>query len=77
MRKTRVIILISLVLMLSSIFIGIVFGEINVPEGNIELVDPQEKTLSLGEHFTRDNFIIEATDFIENMTVITVYDGTT
>jgi uncharacterized repeat protein (TIGR01451 family) len=76
MKKTRVVIL-TLVLMLSSTCIGIVFGLINVPEGNIELVDPQEKTLSLGEHFTRDNFVIEASDFFENMTVITVYDGTT
>lgn len=76
MSLTRVIIVMSVVIILSPIFIGTVFGQINVPEGNIELVDPQEKTLSLGEHFTRDNFLIEASDFYANMTVITVYDNT-
>lgn len=77
MRLTRVIIAISIVLIFSSIFIGTVFGQVNVPEGNVELVDPQEKTLGLGEHFTRDNFIIEASDFFANTTIITVYDGST
>jgi hypothetical protein len=76
MRLARVIIVISIVLIFSSIFIETVFCQVNVPEGSIELVDPQEKTLSLGEHFTRDNFIIEASDFFDNNTIITVYDGT-
>jgi hypothetical protein len=77
MRLTRVIMVMSVISILCAIFIGAVFGQVNVPEGNVELVDPQEKTLGLGEHFTRDNFIIEASDFFANTTIITVYDGTT
>lgn len=82
MRSTRIIIIISTILIFSSIFVATVFGQIyegqiNVPKGNIEWVDPQEKTLSLGEHFIRDNYIIEASDFFENSTIITVYDAAT
>lgn len=77
MRLTRIIIIISMLLICSSIFIEMVFARVNVPEGNIELVDPQEKTLGLAEHFTIDNFIIEASDFFENTTIITVYDAST
>lgn len=56
------------------ILAGLAIGD--VPEGNIEWTDPQEKTLGLAEHFIRDNFIIEATDFNDNSTIITIYDGT-
>lgn len=54
------------------IFIDVVLGQI--PDGNIEWADPQEKTLGLAERFTRDNFIIEASDFYDDTVLITVYD---
>jgi hypothetical protein len=40
-----------------------------------EWVDPQEKTLRLKETVTRDGFIIEASDFYDNSSLITVYDA--
>lgn len=40
-----------------------------------EWVDPQEKTLRLKESFSRDGFIIEASDFYDNSALITVYDS--
>lgn len=46
---------------------------VSVPEGDIEWVDPQDKTLSLAENITRENFIIEATDFYESSAILTVY----
>ena len=81
MRLMRLLIIISLLSIFSTILIGTVssqtdLGQSKYPEGNIEWVDPQEKTIGLGEHFNRDNFIIEASDFYENMTVITIYDAT-
>jgi len=42
---------------------------------DIEWVDPQEKTLRLMEFVTRDGFIIEASDFYENSSLISVYDS--
>ena len=48
----------------------------NIPEGDIEWVDPQEKTLGFAESFTRENFLIEASNFYENSVLITVYDNT-
>lgn len=42
---------------------------------DIEWVDPQEKTLRLAESITRDGFIIEATDFYDNSSLISVYDA--
>ncbi len=56
------------------IFTGITFGKIS--DGDIEWADPQEKTLGLAERFTRDNFIIEASDFYDDTVLITVYDNT-
>ena len=41
----------------------------------IEWVNPQEKTLRLKESFVRDGFLIEASDFYNNSTLITVYDS--
>lgn len=49
-------------------------GSGKVAGGDIEWVDPQENMLSLAENFTRDNFIIEATDFYEGSVLITIYD---
>ena len=40
-----------------------------------EWVDPQEKTLRLTETFSREGFLIEASDFYENSALITVYDS--
>ncbi len=48
-----------------------------VPSGDIEWVDPQEKTLRLAESFIRDDFLIEASSFFNDtdlMVLITVYD---
>ncbi len=55
--------------------VGRVYGmvPVSVPEGDIEWVDPQDKTLSLAENITRENFIIEATDFYESSAILTVY----
>lgn len=72
----RSILTMSIVLIMLYVVIltNVVFGQI--PDGDIELTDPQEKTLGLAERFTRDSFIIEASDFYEGAVVITVYDNT-
>ncbi|NJD51806.1 MAG: hypothetical protein FIB07_02960 [Candidatus Methanoperedens sp.] len=41
---------------------------------DIEWVDPQEKTLRLMEFVIRDGFYIEASDFYDNSSLISVYD---
>lgn len=41
---------------------------------DIEWVDPQEKTMRLMEFVIRDGFIIEASDFYDNSSLISVYD---
>lgn len=75
MKLVRFTLIISVALLLNVLaLVGGVYG--SVPGGDIEWVDPQEKTLSLAEHFARDNFIIEATDFYEDAVLITVYDDT-
>lgn len=47
--------------------------------GDVEWIDPQENVLGLAEHFTRGNFIIDATDFYnidnDSTVLITVYDS--
>ena len=59
-----------LLIMLIILFTGIVpaFAD------ETEWVDPQEKTLRLAETFSREGFLIEASDFYENSALITVYD---
>ena len=79
MKLVRFALIISIALLINVvILIGGVYGD--VTGGDIEWVDPQNVTLGLAENFTRDNFIIEATDFYDDVNngsaVITVY-GTT
>ena len=38
-----------------------------------EWVDPQEKTLRLKESFAREGYLIEASDFNDNSSMITIY----
>ena len=74
MKKSRLIFIILIIFTIVPMIIGKVMGEVKIPEGDIEWVDPQEHTLSLAEHFSRENYIIEATDFYEDSVLITVYD---
>lgn len=50
-------------------------GVVPVFAEETEWVDPQEKTLRLTETFTREGFLIEASDFYDNSALITVYDA--
>ncbi len=56
------------------ILIIIYTGICPVLADEIEWADPQENTLRLAESFTRDGFLIEATDFYEDAALISVYD---
>ncbi len=56
------------------IFIIIYIGIFPVLADETEWIDPQEKTLRLAESFTREDFLIEASDFYDNSALITVYD---
>ena len=40
-----------------------------------EWVDPQEKTMRMTESFTREGYVIEATDFYDSSALITVFDA--
>jgi uncharacterized repeat protein (TIGR01451 family) len=40
-----------------------------------EWVDPQEKTMRMTESFTREGYVIEATDFYDYSALITVFDA--
>lgn len=42
---------------------------------DVEWVDPQDNTLRMTESVVRDGFIIEASDFYENIALISVYDA--
>lgn len=64
--RNKIFIILNIIIIL--LFISPVLAE------DIEWVDPQEKTLRLAESVTRDGFIIEATDFFENSSLISVYD---
>lgn len=77
MKNMKNIIFLSLVLVLVLVLlitVGRGYGMVSVfvHEGDIEWVDPQDKTLSLAENITRENFIIEATDFYESSALLTV-----
>jgi hypothetical protein len=75
MKLMKLTLIILIVLLLNIVIL--IGGAYGVLEGNIEWTDPQEKTLSLAEYFTRDNFIIEAMDFYNSdhdpTVLITVY----
>lgn len=76
MKLVRFAYIISIALLFNIVvLIGGVYGD--AYGGDIEWVDPQNVTLGLAENFTRDNFIIEATDFYDDVSngsaVITVY----
>ena len=80
MKLMRFVLIISIALLTNLVLlIGGAYGDVygGVHGGDIEWVDPQEKTLGLAENFTRNNFIIEATDFYDDgnngSAVITVY----
>ncbi len=61
------------ILMLVSIILY--FGVVPAFADETEWVDPQEKTLRLTESFSREGFLIEASDFYDNSALITVYDA--
>ena len=61
--------IVLLILIMFYVFILPAFAD------DIEWVDPQEKTLRLAESFTRDGFLIEASDFYNSTALITVYDA--
>jgi uncharacterized repeat protein (TIGR01451 family) len=56
------------------ILIIVCFFIIPVLAEDIEWVDPQEKTLRLMEFVIRDGYYIEASDFYDNSSIISVYD---
>lgn len=81
MKYILILLTLSLVL-LSNVYIIKVAGQTLIGQslaGDVEWIDPQENVLSLAEHFTRGNFIIEATDFYnsdnDSTVLITVYDS--
>jgi uncharacterized repeat protein (TIGR01451 family) len=76
MKIKNIIILAIMIFFVIDLMTFVCEALIDVPEGNIEWTDPQEKTLGLAERFTRDNFIIEASDFYDNTILVTIYDGT-
>lgn len=61
----------KIIILLIILFSGIapVFAD------DIEWVDPRENTLRMTESFTRGGYQIEATDFFDDMALITVYDS--
>jgi hypothetical protein len=56
------------------ILIIVFFFIIPVLADDIEWVDPQEKTLRLMEFVIRDGYYLEASDFYDNSSIISVYD---
>lgn len=61
-----------ILLVMSIISVGLLFA-FPIMADETEWIDPQENILRLSESFTKDIFIIEATDFYSDSVLITVY----
>ncbi len=75
MRRIPEVELMKLTYKILILLIIIYSGIVPVFADETEWVDPQEKTLRLTETFTREGFLIEASDFYDNSALITVYDA--